>query len=376
LRVGLLYPGPDPLSSNFWSGTPRGLHDGLVSLGVEVIPIGARLPVGVHQIVAVLSRAGGKRGAVADRTVIRQLSRRWALSRSLAAAGELDAIVAMGTEMYDLAAIRPSSVPLATYDDATLVQMWRHADSDIRLSGFPENEVHQWFDRQATSSRSADVCCVSTEWAARSFLKDYAVKADHVEVIGIGHRPRCQVDPASRDWSKPRFLFIGVDWIRKNGDLVLRAFEELRRDKPDATLDVVGRHPQLDAPGVTGHGFLPRDDPRSQAHLDELFARATVFVLPSRFEPAGIAYLEAASAGLAVIATTQGGAAELLGTAAINVDPEDQASLLEAMRRLSEAGVARSMGTDAFHRAAESSWGHVAVRLLEALRRRFPERPW
>jgi glycosyltransferase involved in cell wall biosynthesis len=339
------------------------------------VPVGARLPLGVHQAVAVLSRAGGKRGAVADRTLVRQRSRSWALSRSLAAAGELDAIVAMVTETYDLAAIRPPAVPLATYDDATLLQMWRHADSDIRRSGFPEREVLRWCDRQAASSRAADVCCVCTEWAARSFVHDYAVEADRVHVVGVGHRPRRHVNAAARDWSKPRFLFIGVDWVRKNGDAVLRAFAELRRDVPDATLDVVGRHSQLDVPGVTGHGFVSREDPRGQALLDELFATATAFVLPSRFEPAGIAYLEAASAGLPVIATTEGGAGELLGPAAITVDPNDQPALQDAMRRLTAPDVARSMGADASRGAAGSSWPHVAARVLEALGLHVLERP-
>jgi glycosyltransferase involved in cell wall biosynthesis len=288
----------------------------------------------------------------------------------------LDAILAMGTEMYDLAAIRAaSSAPVATYDDATLVQMWHHADSDIRRSNFPEKEVVRWFARQAASSRAADVCCVSTRWASESFVNDYAVPADRVEVIGIGHRPRRLVTGASRDWSRPRFLFIGVDWGRKNGDAVLRAFADVRRVAPDATLDIVGRHPNLDEAGVTGHGFLPRDDRRSQDQLDSLFARATAFVLPSRFDPAGIAYLEAASAGLPVIATTQGGAGELLGPAAITVDPDDEPALCEAMRRLTMPDVARFMGDEAYRRASESTWQHVAARILDVLGCQIPEPP-
>ena len=375
MKVGLLYPSPDPLSPFNWSGTPQGLRDGLDRCGVEVVPIGARLPFGVHQAVAVLSRAGGKRGAVEERTVVRQVSRRWALSRSLASAGTLDAIVAMGTELDDLAAIRPRGVPLATYDDATLHQMWSHADSDIRQSGFPERDVLQWFDRQKASSRAADVCCVSTRWAARSFVQDYGVAEDRVSVVGIGHRPRRLADRTLRDWSRPRFLFVGVDWNRKNGDAVLRAFEEVRRDLPDATLEVVGQHPRLALPGVTGHGYLPREDPRSQALLNELYASTTAFVLPSRFDPAGIAYLEAASAGLPVIGTTEGGAGELLGSAGITVHPHDQPALQDAMRRLATPDVARMMGAEASRRAARSSWSHVAAHILEALGLDVPEHP-
>jgi len=375
MRVGLLYPAPDPSSPANWSGTPRGLTGGLGDCGVEVVPVGTPLPVGIHQAVAVLSRAGGKRGAVAERTRVRHHSRNWALGRSLRAAGSLDGIVAMGTEMYDLAAVRPPDVPLATYDDGTLLQMWRNPDSDIRQSGFPEGEVLRWFDQQAASSRAADVCCVSTGWASRSFVEDYGVDEGRVHVVGMGHRPRRLVAAVARDWSVPRFLFVGVDWVRKNGDAVLQAFEEVRREVPAATLDVVGRHPLLDQPGVTGHGFLPREDIEGQALLDDLFARATAFVLPSRFDPSPIAYLEAASAGLPVIATTEGGAGELLGPAAVTVHPDDQAALVDGMRRLADPATAREMGAEASRRSAGSSWAHVAARILDALALPVPERP-
>ena len=302
-----------------------------------------------------------------NRTAVRVCLRDWALSRSIVAAGKLDAVVVMATEMFDLAAIRPRGVPVAAYYDATLLQMWRHLDSDTRRSGFPEREVLRWCERQAEASRAADVCCVSTAWAGRSLVDDYGVAAELVHVVGIGHRPRRHIDAAARDWSTPRFLFVGVDWARKNGDAVLRAFTDVRRDIPEATLDVVGEHPPLRLPGVTGHGFLPREDPRSQARLDELYATATAFVLPSQFEPAGIVYLEAASAGLPVIATTEGGAGELLGPAAITIDPNDQSALVGAMRRLTDPAFACAMGAEAAQRAAGSTWSHVAARILDAL---------
>ncbi|WP_411701068.1 glycosyltransferase family 4 protein [Conyzicola sp.] len=367
MRVGLLYPNPDPVSPSNWSGTPHGLAGGLRANGVEVVPIGAKLPPIVHESVAVLSRIGGKRGAVAERTIVRQISRTRALGRRVAAAAPgLDAVVAMGLELFDLAAVKPAGVPFVTYDDGTLLQMWRNGDSDIRRAGFPEAEVHRWFDRQAASARAATYCAVSTAWAARSFVDDYGVPAERVRVVGMGHRPRASA-AGERDWSHPRFLFIGVDWQRKNGDAVLRAFDAVRRSVPHATLDIVGVHPPIDLPGVRDHGFLPRDRPEAQAQLDTLFSTATAFVLPSRFDPSPIAYLEAASAGLPVIATTEGGAGELLGDAAISVHPADDAALVAAMMRLSDSGLARTMGARASAFAATASWEHVASRILQTL---------
>ncbi|MEW1823716.1 glycosyltransferase family 4 protein [Arthrobacter sp. NPDC080031] len=183
----------------------------------------------------------------------------------------------------------------------------------------------------------------------------------------MGHRSRRAAPGVVRDWSKPRFLFVGVEWRRKNGAAVVRAFEEVRKLVPAATLDLVGNHPEIDAPGVTGHGFLARGDVSAQLKLDRLYAEASCFVLPSRFDPSPIAYLEAASAGLPVIATSRGGAGELIKDGAIVVDPGDSRALVHAMLFLADPSAAQLMGSAAARNAATSSWADVADRIVEAL---------
>lgn len=367
MRIGIIYPVPEPLAPENWSGTPHGLASGFTAIGADVVPLGAKVPRGLHEAVALLSRATGRRGAVADRMQIRQWARSSALQTSLAAAGSLDAVVAMGTEMYDLGSVLPAGLPAATYDDGTLLQMYGNPFSDISQSRFPARHVARWLERQERSSRAAHVCCVSTDWAAGSFVEDYGIASHRVVVVGMGHRPRRAGPGVVRDWSVPRFLFVGVDWQRKNGDAVLAAFREVRRRHPEATLDIAGNHPVLNAPGVTGHGFLRRTDTAAQQHLDDLYARATCFVLPSRFDPSPIAYLEAASSGLPVIATARGGAGSLLKEGALIVEPRDHQALVAAMLTYSDPATAAKGGAAAANSATASSWTHVASRMTEAL---------
>jgi glycosyltransferase involved in cell wall biosynthesis len=198
-------------------------------------------------------------------------------------------------------------------------------------------------------------------------VEDYGIASHRVVVVGMGHRPRRAGPGVVRDWSVPRFLFVGVDWQRKNGDAVLAAFREVRRRHPEATLDIAGHHPVLNAPGVTGHGFLRRTDTAAQQHLDDLYARATCFVLPSRFDPSPIAYLEAASSGLPVIATARGGAGSLLKEGALIVEPRDHQALVAAMLTYSDPATAAKGGAAAANSATASSWTHVASRMTEAL---------
>jgi glycosyltransferase involved in cell wall biosynthesis len=372
-RIGFLYPMPDPLSPTNWSGTPRSLAVALCSVGFEVVPVAYRPPSVLRRAVTVLSYAHG-RGAIARGSPFKAAVRTRVLARELASAQQLDALVALGTDLYDLGRVAPSSLPVVTYDDATFAQVMRHPDSDVRRNGYPAREVGQWSARQADAARRATACCVSTAWAATSMIQDYGVSSDRVHVVGMGHRPRRRND-RSRDWSDPRFLFVGVDWGRKNGDMVLRAFARLHEEYPRARLDLVGDHPAVTRTAVFGHGFLARNDPGAQQHLDDLYARATAFVLPSRFDPSPIAYLEAASAGLPVIATTEGGASELLGNAAISVHPDDEDGLVAAMRRLSQPVTARRLGEAARRRAASSTWEAVASRIVDSLGGSLPSAP-
>lgn len=365
-RIGFLYPEPDPTAPGNWSGIPHGLAGAIAELGVELVPIRYSLPPVARHAVYALSHTGGRRSTVAHAAPVKAAARTRVLRRNLARAGRLDGLIAMGTDQYDLSEVVAPGLPVATYDDGTFALFMRHAESDLRRNHFPEAEVRTWCERQRAAARRADACCVSTAWAGDSMIADYGVEADRLHVVGMGHRSR-SVSAGSRDWSRPRLLFVGVEWGRKNGDVVVRAFTRLRQELPDATLDLVGEHPPIEGPGITAHGFLALHDPAAQQRLDRLFATSTYFVLPSRFDPSPIAYLEAASAGLGVIATTEGGAGELLGDAAISVHPDDEAGLLDAMRAMANPATARLMGDLASSRAGLMTWSGVAGRILGGL---------
>ena len=174
-------------------------------------------------------------------------------------------------------------------------------------------------------------------------------------------------DESERDWSRPRFLFVGFDWVRKNGDLVLEAFARIRESIPAATLDLVGRHPRLALEGVTGHGILAMDDPKQRARLTSLYREATAFVMPSLHEPAGTVYVEATAAGIPAIGTKNGGSATCIGPAGYVVDPASPVELFEAMRSLCDPETAARCGALGRAHAKQFTWRKVAERLMRAL---------
>jgi glycosyltransferase involved in cell wall biosynthesis len=278
--------------------------------------------------------------------------------RALARARPLDGLVQIGAGYaFD------TPIPVAVFDDLTVVQA-------VEL-GYPEWRA---LSRRAIDARialqrrvyeRAVACCGTTRWAADSIVRDYGIPPERAFAVGIGrnHAP----GPRPRDWSVPRFIWIGTDWYGKNGDSVVRAFERVRRERPAARLDLVGAHPPLDVAGVSGHGSLRLDDPVHRARMGDLLLSATCFVLPSRYEAAAIAYVEAGATGLACIATTVGGARELIGEAGRLVDPTDEDALFGAMLELADPATAERLGGLALERAPLFTWSAVAQRVLRAL---------
>jgi glycosyltransferase involved in cell wall biosynthesis len=233
------------------------------------------------------------------------------------------------------------------------------------IPGARTSELEALCRHQVRLHRRAHACCVASRWAADELVADHGVPAQRVHVVGWARNVELS-PPLDRDWSVPRFLFVGHDWARKNGDAVVRAFRAVRRRMPQAELHVVGLHPPLEVEGVTGHGRIPAHTPDGRARLAQLFAHATCFVMPSWVEPFGIVYLEAAGAGLPSIGTTRGGTATSIGDGGVCVDPDDDDAIAGAMQRLAEPEEAAALGRTAHRRLEDFSWAKTAQRILRA----------
>lgn len=351
-RVAVALAG-EPTDPSAWSGTPAGLCSGLVAAGAELVPVDVRFPAEAR----LMRLARMPWTAEATNPAIAAANGAWG-SRLLRRAGRLDAVVAIGSGY-----LLRTDLPLATYDDLTVAQGERQPWSDVSKLG--RRAAARWQRRQRLIYERARACCVGSAWARESVVEDYGIDPGKVHVVGHGRNFGPQ--PAERDWGTPRFLFVGVEWERKNGPAVLEAFAALRARHPGARLDVVGGHPPLDAPGVTGHGRLALSSAADREQLEGLFRRATCLVLPSAFEAFGIAYVDAGAAGVPSIGTTVGGARDAIGDGGLLVAPDDPGELAAAMERLADPATARQLGQRAFANSALFTWQAVAERVLAAL---------
>lgn len=139
---------------------------------------------------------------------------------------------------------------------------------------------------------------------------DYTLFANPDEQIVCRLMDTYQLDPGRR-----RFIFVGRLINAKRPDLLVAAFSAISGQRPNWDLLIVGDgekrgHLERSAAntGIAGRirftGFLTHP-----AELAALYRLSDVFVLPSDYEPWGVVVTEAASAGLALVASCSVGAA-------------------------------------------------------------------
>ena len=208
-----------------------------------------------------------------------------------------------------------------------------------------------------------------------SFLEDFGQKADKVSVVYAG----ANLDPATvpvktiRDqFHPPTILFVGRAFQRKGGDILLRAFANVRLEIPQAQLLIVGPEGlQVKEPGVTNLGFLRKDDVEDALRLQAAYRTADVFCLPTRYEPFGVVFIEAMLHGLACVGPMAWAVPEIVvdGQTGLLCPPEDVDSLSAALTHLlKHPDLAHTMGRRGRERAQQCfSWGAVAERITDGL---------
>jgi glycosyltransferase involved in cell wall biosynthesis len=226
-------------------------------------------------------------------------------------------------------------------------------------------------DLAASHARRADAIIVVSAFTAGEVVNRLGVPRERITVCSPG-APAWPVRPAPCPTGP--ILFMGTLEPRKNVGALLGAYARLLFTLPSvpplllAGAATPAAAPWLDAikrPPLAGHvehlGYV------APAKRYDLYARASMLVLPSHLEGFGLPVLEAMTIGLPVVISRRGALPEVAGDAAIAVEPDDQAALAAAMTRyLRDASAAATAAERGRARAQQYSWDASATALYGA----------
>ncbi len=167
----------------------------------------------------------------------------------------------------------------------------------------------------------------------------------------------------------PGYFFHLSNYRRhKNAEGVVRAYARLARERGFRVgLVLAGGAPPTFRAWLSAEG-MEREarvlGPVPDADLPALYAAAGAFVFPSRCEGFGLPVLEAMACGTPVVTSRASSLPEVVGDAALLVDPDDEKALVDAMDRALATDMRAELSALGRERAALFSWARVARETL------------
>ena len=220
---------------------------------------------------------------------------------------------------------------------------------DLAFLHYPQfltEESRRYYNNQIEYAvRRAHAIAADSHATKRDLVERLNVAPEKITVIHLGLDPEFQPRPADEvervlvqhSLARGYVLFVGAFEPRKNVPGLLRAYAQVR--------DV----PPLVLAGNTGWLFEQTARTIAELKLDSrvrvlenfpaadlpaLYTGASLLALPSHYEGFGFPVLEAMGCGTPVIVADRASLPEVAGDAALRIDPDDDASLAEALTRV------------------------------------------
>jgi len=181
-----------------------------------------------------------------------------------------------------------------------LYKMYLDKNELLKYTPLKQNVAKSELSFRVDHSKKFESNCKAI-FTMSKWLAEFLKEQDHIEkgkvhFVGGGCNMNIHKIESSRKKGN-KFLFVGVDWIRKNGPIVVEAFEKLNIKYPNIELYIAGpkKLNPFNNPNIHFLGNLDHDS------LADYFNLCDYFVMPSKFEAYGLVFAEALIFGLPCI---------------------------------------------------------------------------
>jgi glycosyltransferase involved in cell wall biosynthesis len=249
-------------------------------------------------------------------------------------------------------------IPHFVYTDHTHLENLNYAANRNTLYS------QKWIALEREVYQNASLTFVRSSNVRRSVIEEYKQPGDKVALVYAGSNATVStVKKANKDYLQPHILFVGLDWKRKGGPDLLKAFDLVRENCPEARLTIVGARPEIQIPNCEVIG------PVKPEELDQYYQQASVFCLPTHLEPFGIAFIEAMTAHLPIVATRVGAIPDFVedGRNGWLVAPGDVKGIAKALLTLlKDPAMCRTFGEHSYQLTNERySWRAVGEKFRQ-----------
>ena len=363
MKLGI-YSGFDPRLVTTWSGTPANLIGALEKDGGQLPCYHAESAIGRGLAATILNQvspASALYSKTGSRHLVENLARhfhRQGCDTVLHISGEHLPHPGYDTHLRHL-----------VFTDSTFEQFlmpWfreRYEHRSRLLNILLDIEMRRRDHHYRSSLSSVEHFFVTTEWVKESLVSSYGIARDRITTCYTG-TGNISYSETARDFSHGKILFVARhNYVNKGASILLEAFRLIREKHQHAELILVG-------PDRTGLSMTETEE-RVTVHsflewqvLEQLFNSATLFAMPSLYEPYGLVYLEAMKCGTPVVCSSTGGMSSIVsdqdcGWILNERDPLALAKILDSALSNPEQCVARGSNGQRFV-ATHCSWTKCA----------------
>ena len=310
-KIAFLCSGP-PTDRKIWSGTIFKMYESFLThnIDVEWIQVNrftnweSKFFLSIENLHKKIFNRGFNRNHFIAKAFLASKKLQKTLKKS-----DVDLIFAP-TTIADIAFLKTDK-PIIYLNDATFDQLLNYYGG---MSGFG------WLSKKTTvfieklALQKSDFLIFSSNWAAKHAEDFYQIPKDKIEVIKFGSNTTAPDKIVEKDYSgEITFLFLGVEWERKGGQIALDAIKILRDRNYRVKLQVVGCIPPVkEAEAMNVIPFLNKNNPEEARQIFNFLQNSHFMFMPTRADCTPISFCEAASYGLPVISTDTGGVAAVV----------------------------------------------------------------
>ena len=208
----------------------------------------------------------------------------------------------------ELAAYVKTNIPSRVYfSDATF-----HLMVDYYLFNLSNSTIRSGNELQRRSLENCNINVFASNWAMRDAIDYYHIPKEncHLGYFGASVDTK-EFKKQKHDSNIVNLLFVGVDWVRKGGEIAVECTKLLNKKDPSKKyiLHFVGCNPpyEIKDENIKFYGFLNRNIPEQAQQMISLREQADLFILPTRAECAGIVFCESSAYGIPSITFDTGG---------------------------------------------------------------------